>query len=292
MNTLKSTIQKFCKLYGIYPSKSKGQNFLVNESVYREIIRHANLTKDDTVLEVGPGLGTLTELLAQNAKRVVAVELDKKLIEILRAQLVSYKNIEIIQGDVLQLATYNPQLTTDYKIVANLPYNITSHFIRKFLTEENKPSLMVLMLQKEVAERICAKPKDMSMLSFSVQWYAHPQVMSFVSRKDFWPEPKVDSAIIKITPYQKEKIDESLRIAQVDEKMLFRVVKWGFASKRKQLHNNISNGLYSMIKRKVDIKEIQDILEQCKIHPQVRAQELSMQDWLNLASKLHMNYKA
>ena len=331
MDTLKSNIQKLCKLYNIYPSKSKGQNFLVDEDAYGKIIQYAQLSDKDTVLEIGPGFGTLTAFLAQKAKKVIAIEVDKKLVEMLFAQLHDFKNIQIVHGDILKLNALGLGLTT-YKVVANLPYNITSHFLRKFLTLPfspssvptdvgtpspvqgegislpslplggggiegegevilSKPSSMILMLQKEVAERVCAKTGEMSMLSFSVQFYAQAEIMENVSKENFWPEPKVDSAIIKIVPYKKEKIEALLKNAGIDEKLLFRVARWGFSSRRKQLHNNITSGIFTLLKRKATLQELELIFQMSKIHPQLRAQDLSVQDWLNLACAIHEKFK-
>ena len=179
-------------------NKRLGQHFLKNKKILEEMARTAEITKNDIVLEVGPGLGSLTEILATRAKKVIAVEKDCDLIPILRDKFLNYKNVEIIAGDILQI--FNQ--FKNYKIVANIPYYITSRFLRLFLSETKfRTKLMVLMVQKEVAERICAKPPRMNLLALSVQLYAKPEIIRKVSRGQFSPPPKVDSAIIKLTPY-------------------------------------------------------------------------------------------
>ncbi|MFH1427415.1 MAG: rRNA adenine dimethyltransferase family protein, partial [Patescibacteria group bacterium] len=183
MNILKDT-KKLCKLNGIKPSRSKGQNFLISEEIYEKIIEAAKLKKSDIVLEVGPGLGFLTEKLASRVKKVVAVELDDKLAKILQIRLrkQGIKNVEVMNEDILDFRIKNYELRK-FKIVANLPYNITSIFLRKFLSAEVKPELMVLMLQKEVAQRIVAKDGKMSILAVSVQFYAKPEIIDYVSKE-------------------------------------------------------------------------------------------------------------
>jgi len=270
MDLLERT-KEICHLYNINPSRSKGQNFLVNEKVYGEIIAAANLTKDDVVLEVGPGLGILTSKLAEKAGRVIAVELDDKLAAYLKDGLVNSEvdNIKVFNENILDIDLKNTKYeiqNTKYKIVANLPYNITSVFIRKFLTAEYKPSEMVLMLQNEVAERICAKPGDMSLLALGVQFFAEPEIIAKVPKEDFWPMPQVDSAIIKIR-VKREKIKD------VGEKEFFRIAKFGFSAKRKMLKNNLAGGLH------IAPAEAEKMLVAAGFNPKIRAEDLSVEDW-------------
>src|SRR3989344_2057421 len=195
--------------YETRPSKGLGQNFLIDKNILEKIIESADLKSGDTVLEVGPGIGTLTKELAQKAGKVIVVEKDQKMIEILKETLAVFsaqggsasggKNIEIIQGDILKLSP-KPYTLNPYKVVAKIPYYLTSPLIRKFLEQENPPQEIILMIQKEVAQRICAKPPNMSLLAVSVQFYAEPKIISFVPKSCFLPAPKIDSAIIKITP--------------------------------------------------------------------------------------------
>ncbi len=282
----KKAIVALCKMYGIYPERKRGQNFLCSKEILKKIVESAEVQAGDSVLEVGPGFGTLTSLLADRAKHITAVEIDEKFVSILNDQLAGYKNISIVRQDILR---FNPSenFSSNYKIVSNLPYNITSHFLRKFLTEKNKPKVMALLLQKEVVERICAKPGTMSLLSFSVQFFADAKIIGLVAKENFWPEPKVDSAIVKITPYTQEEMEEKQRSAGVDEKSIFRLVKFGFSSRRKQLHNNLASGFSSLLKKKVLADDIKEIFQKLSIQPQARAQDISVEKWLKLASRLY-----
>ncbi len=280
MDIYQQTLE-LCKQYNIKPARSKGQNFLIKEDIYDKIINAADLKKDDVVLEVGPGLGFLTSRLADKVKQVIAVELDDKLAEYLETGLKvkGIKNVEVINEDILT-SPLTPLLIRrgelkgrGYKVVANLPYNITSIFLRKFLSEENKPEMMVLMLQKEVAERIVAKPGKMSLLSMSVQYYAEPEIIDYVPANAFWPEPEVDSAIIKL----KVRSGKSKVNIDVDkEKDFFRLVKFGFSSKRKMLKNNLAGGY------KIDQKLAENKIKISGFDPKIRAQELSIKDWIKL----------
>ena len=313
MNLLKQT-KELCKIYEIHPARSKGQNFLIKEDIYQQIIESADLQKNDTVLEVGPGLGFLTTKLAEKVKQVVAVELDDKLAEILRVKLEKkgVENVEVINEDILKIANniilsviasetkptgevkrgnpvknalsdgiatsssfaslrQTPRNDIKYKVVANLPYNITSIFLRKFISEiEHKPKIMVLLLQKEVVERIMAKPGQMSLLTVSAQFYAKAAKIADVPASAFWPQPKVDSAIIAL------KIGRDVTLPRLDEKKFFRLVKIGFSSKRKQLQKNLSAGLH------FEQNKIKEILKKNNLNEKVRAQELSLDDWHGL----------
>ena len=273
------------KRYNIKPSKHLGQNFLTDKSALNKIISAADLSSDDVVLEVGPGLGVLTLELAKRAKKVIAVEKDRKMTEILQEILVENKidNVDVIEVDILKLLTYNFQLlnkllitnyqSQNYKLVANIPYYLTSPLIRKFLETENPPSLIVLLIQKEVAQRICAKPSRMSLLSVATQFYAEPKIISYVSRKSFYPQPKVDSAIIRISP--RAKGTKSLERDLVPE--FFKVVKTGFAHPRKQLINNLSTGL------NLSRENAKESLLKSGLKPTTRPSELSVDKWVELA---------
>ena len=270
------TIKELLGKQGIKPRKSLGQNFLTSRGVLGDILKAANLTKQDTVLEIGPGIGTLTRGLAQSAKRVVAVEKDPAMVEILKETTKDLPNIEIIQGDILKLRQAKELLILSkeaYRVVANLPYYITSPVIRMFLEAETKPELLVLMVQKEVAQRICAKPPKMSLLAVSVQIYGEPSIVAYVKKGCFWPQPKVDSAILKIAPHNLTK----LSYPQLDLVKFFTVVKAGFKQPRKQLLNNLSQGL------KIPKQKVETWLGQIGIAPTQRAETLAMQDWINLA---------
>jgi len=264
------------KEYGLKPSKGLGQHFLIGQGVLKKIIQTAGLKTTDVVLEIGPGLGILTRELAKMVKKVIAVEKDQRLCRILERELKNFKNLKIIQDDILKSNIQYPISNIQYKIVANLPYYITSPVIRKFLEMQNQPKLMVLMVQKEVAQRICSKPPRMSLLAVAVQFYAKPEIVSYVSKNCFWPEPKVDSAIIKITPINANK--------NANPRKFFKIVRAGFSHPRKQLINNFSQGL------KIEKKEIKKWLQKNKINPKQRAETLNIKDWMRLTKTIE-NYE-
>jgi len=263
-------IRQIFERYHVTALKQLGQNFLVNKAVLDKIIKAADLKNTDTVLEIGPGIGILTQELAKNAKLVIAVEKDRKMPEILKETLFGFKNVKIIPGDILKTNLKSLGLKVGgYKLIANLPYYITSPIIRMFLEAKEKPSEIVFMVQKEVGQRICAKPPEMNLLAVSIQFYAIPKIINYVSKESFWPIPKVDSAIIKITPKQKLK-------ENVDEKLFFQIIKAGFSQPRKQLANNLSKKL-GLSKEKTT-----DWLNKNKILPEQRAETLSIENWINL----------
>ena len=258
----------------IYPKKSLGQNFLVNQGILDKIVGAAEVGPKDTVIEVGPGTGNLTRKLSEKAKRVVAVEKDHRLIDSLQEQFKN-SNVEIVEGDVLKLDIgklfENCKLkieNCDYKVIGNIPYYITSHFLRTVFEEWPKPKLTVLTVQKEVAQRIMAKPPHMNLLALSVQFYSNPTIIGYISKGSFRPMPKVDSAIISLRPKA-----ESLKPA--DKDLFFKLVKAGFSEKRKQLLSNLSSTGY----KKWALEEIFDKL---KISRQARAQELSIPQWIDI----------
>lgn len=272
MDLLRQTLD-LCKIYNIKPEKSKGQNFLVDEDVYESMILSSDLKKDDVVLEVGPGLGILTFKISEKVKKVLAVELDNKLAELLNTLIISKnkKNIKIFNNDVLKIKGENIEKLGKYKIVANLPYNITSIFLRKFLSIHNKPEKIVLLLQKEVVDRIISKPPDMSLLAISVQFYAEVKKIIEVKKESFYPIPKIDSAIIEITPRKNNFFDNYQQ-----EKKFFRLLKIGFSAKRKMLKNNLSLGL------KIDQKEVEKAIFSLGLDSKCRAEELSLDNWIRI----------
>jgi len=272
------TIKNFFRENNISPSRDRGQNFLVDEKVLEKIIESANLKKDDVVLEIGAGFGTLTERLAQKAGKIITVESDRGILPILRRNLENYKNVEIIEKDVLSVVNYESKIMNyEYKIVANLPYQITSIVLRKFLENEPRPNEMMVMMQKEVAERICAISGEMSILAVSVQFFGQPEIIQIVPRSSFYPAPEVDSAILRISRIKNES---ETNLKRIDVKDFFRVVKVGFSARRKQLHNNLANGL------RLKSEEAKNILLDLGLDIQVRAQDLSVDDWINLGNKL------
>lgn len=274
-----------CKQYGIDPKRSKGQNFLVSQEIIEKMIAAAQIGRQDTILEVGSGLGILTEALIKKAKKVISVELDKKLFDFLKLKFADIKNLELINDDILKANPVSYKLKAEsYKIVASLPYNITSHFLKKFLTGQNRPTEMTLLLQKEVAQRICAKPGKMSLLSLSVQLYGQPEIIEIVPKDNFWPIPKVDSAILKIKKIKGQKeIDKIL--AGISEKFFWQVARIGFSARRKQLQNNLASG-FSLTNI-----EAKKLLKKANFDPRIRAQDLGLNDWLSLTRAIssHLN---
>ena len=283
--------------YGIKPNKRMGQNFLLDESVLEKIIVAADISPKEMILEIGPGLGVLTFELAKRAKQVIAIEKDKKLAEILNHELKikNIKNVEIVNDDILkipirqladQISNQAPRLPAgrqnpNYKIVANIPYYLTSPIIRKFLETENKPEAMILMVQKEVAQRICAKPGQMSILSVAVQFYGWPEIVDYVSKKSFYPQPKVDSAIIKIVPKE---------IPEIDTKKFFKLIRTGFSAKRKFLINNLSSKIQRPPASPSEAgwakSKFQNIFAEIGLDEKIRAENLTISDWLKLYAVL------
>jgi 16S rRNA (adenine1518-N6/adenine1519-N6)-dimethyltransferase len=283
MSNLLPEIRDICRILEISPARSKGQNFLTNEKIYNDIVLAADIKPNDTVLEIGPGLGFLTLKLASGASRVMAVELDDKLAHYLEMGIAAtdIKNIEIYNEDILKfnLDKYlDPN--TPYKVVANLPYNITSVFLRLFLSQAHNPELLVLMLQKEVAERIISQAPDMNLLALSVQYYSEPEIVRSVKAGNFWPEPKVDSAVIKLK-VRPEKLDKaSLQARKEEDKLFFRLAKIGFSAKRKMLKNNLAGGL------NMTSAQVADILAENGFNRAARAEDLGLVDWQKLFAAL------
>ena len=273
----------------IRPSKGLGQNFLIDKEVVKKFIESAELKPNDVVLEIGPGLGVLTQELAKKAGRVIAVEKDPSMVKVLKELLGSravakggeedlssspcwnVKNVRIVKDDILKI---NPKYyiipNTKYKIVANLPFYLTVPVIRKFLESNYQPRGMILIVQKEVGQRICAKPPDMNLLAVSVQIYAKPEIVSYISKNSFWPKPKVDSAIIRIVPL----INADRKLINAD--LFFKIVRAGFSQPRKQLFNNLSKTL------KFNKEKTKSWLLKNKIQPIQRAETLKVCDWINL----------
>lgn len=261
----------------IKPKKSLGQHWLVDESALESICDAAKIEQTDTVLEIGPGTGLLTKHLVKHAKRVIAVETDRALAHMLQGAVQSSK-LTTVQADFMDFNLEN--LPAGYKVVANIPYYLTSAIIRKLLSAKNQPDVIALTIQKEVAERIVAEPGQMSVLAFSVQYVAHAELVSIVPAVLFDPVPKVDSAILTIEPYEEP-------LFPADEKKLYRLVKAGFGEKRKMLKNSLAGGLH------INQTEAAQILKHAKIKETARAQELDFDDWERLYRVVfHDNYKS
>lgn len=264
---------------GAPAKKSLGQNFLRDRSFLTPILHAAQLSPADKVLEIGPGKGALTEALAEQTDCLVAVELDERLIEPLRQHFAPQPHVHVIHADILEHApaeliaeACSPTLATApaaaiaYKVVANLPYYITSAVLRHLLEANPPPTLAVVMVQWEVAQRICAAPGDLSLLAVSVQFYATPRLIQRVPARAFSPQPKVDSAIVQLLVHPQPVID-------VAPDHFFAVVRAGFSQKRKQLHNSLAAGLH------LERRTVQQWLEKAGIDPMRRAETLSLVEW-------------
>jgi len=264
-----ATIKNILRTNNLLAKKWLGQHFLVDGRVVERLIKSANLNQGESVLEIGPGIGIISKELLKISNSVIAVEKDLEMARVFKGIFKDSRRLRVIARDILKL---NPEedLPKNYKIISNLPFNITSPVIRYFLETKNKPISMVLIIQKEVAERIVAEPGKMSILAVSVQFYAKPEVINFVSNNSFWPKPKVDSAIIKIVPRV------TSRIKGVDEKIFFRLVKIGFSSPRKKLANNLADGF------QIPKERVEDLLKKVNIHSQERPQDLRLEAWLGL----------
>ena len=248
--------------------KELGQNWLKDRTVLRAIADEAGITPDDTVFEIGPGLGTLTSELLRRAQRVIAVEFDADLAAKLPGQFPG-KDLSVVHQDILDYDL--DQLPADYKVVANVPYYITSKIIEKLMTARNKPSVVVILVQQEVAERIAAKPGDMSILAVSAQMFAETRLGIKVPREYFTPPPKVDSQVVVLTTRN------TPLVAPEDERAFFRVVKAGFSANRKKLRSSIAAGLA------ISKPDAEQLLRHATIDSNSRAEDLSLADWQRLA---------
>lgn len=275
--TNKETIKKLLKKYDTQPLKRFGQNFLINQRVMNQILEAADIKENDFVLEIGAGIGNLTQEIVKRAKRVITVEKDPKMIGILKETLKGFGNVEIIPEDIRKVKSlgFNDR-RYNYKIIANLPFYITAFVIRKFLEIKETPTEMILMIQKEVAQRICAKPPDMNLLAVSVQFYAKPKIIEYVSKEFFWPQPKVDSAIIKITVNKERET--------INSNSFFIIVRAGFSHPRKQILNNLSKEL------KLDKEKVKSWLFKNNISPERRAETLELNNWVNLTKNFEINF--
>ncbi|MCL5667183.1 MAG: 16S rRNA (adenine(1518)-N(6)/adenine(1519)-N(6))-dimethyltransferase RsmA [Patescibacteria group bacterium] len=305
INRLKNVLAR----NGLRPNFTYGQNFLVDENALDDIVKAAGIKKSDAVLEIGPGIGNLTEKLLQRAGFVLSIEKDPKFYPLLRALKKNHREnfrfeiadalevdfLEILNNQSgyidyrnpdLQIATdpsvrKHPQIRMpsayqgrDYKVVANIPYYITGKILQTLLNAKIKPQSITILTQKEVAENIIAKAGDLSVLAISVQLYGRPKIIRTVPADSFYPAPKVDSAILQIDLYKKPKYDLG------DEKKFFRVLKSCFAGKRKQIHNTLQNNL------RLPKEQVEKILSETKISPASRPQELAIEQWIELAKKI------
>jgi len=265
-----SRVKSILREQGIFAKKKWGQHFLVNSTFLPRIIKAAELKPEDSILEVGTGLGVLTLALARQVSRVLTVEKDARLEKWLDRIFQAYPNVKIQSGDILKLPFSHivQVLGKKYKVVANLPYYLTSHFLKVFLESSLRPTLLVVMVQKEVAERINARPPRMNLLALCCQFYGKPSLVEKVSRRFFWPRPRVDSAIVKIITRQ-----PPLRGKRAEN--FWRLVRSAFSTRRKQLFNALKNA-------KLETMQIRKLLLSSKIEGTRRPESLSLEEWLNL----------
>lgn len=271
-------VRRLLKEFDIQPRKSLGQNFLADQRALERIVEAAELGPGDIVLEIGPGLGTLTRCLAAGAGWVVAIELDQRLVEVLKQTLADLPNVEIIHGDILEL---NPadllerqMASFQYKVVSNLPYYITSAVLRHLLTAKVRPKLMIVTVQLEVARRITAEPGDMSLLAVSVQFYGRPRIVARIKASAFYPSPQVDSAVIRID------LDGRPLVEVDDADSFFKVVRAGFAQRRKQLRNALAAELA------LPASEVAQALSRAGVNPKRRAQTLGIEEWAKVCKEM------
>ena len=271
--------------YGFSFKKSLGQNFLIDPNILRNIVSHANLTKDSGAIEVGPGIGALTEHLARAAKKVVSFEIDQRLLPVLEDTLSPYDNVKIVHSDILkadvvQVIEEEMPGIEDIMVVANLPYYVTTPILMKLLNDRLPIRGFVVMMQKEVADRITARPgtKEYGSLSIAIQYYCTAEVAMVVPKTVFMPQPNVDSAVIRLIRHEKPPVEV------IDEDFLFEVTRASFAQRRKTILNNLQAGLTEGKKNK---EAILNALETAGIEPSRRGETLTIQEFGSLADALH-----
>ncbi|MFY9214003.1 MAG: 16S rRNA (adenine(1518)-N(6)/adenine(1519)-N(6))-dimethyltransferase RsmA [Tissierellaceae bacterium] len=272
-------VREIIDRYGFTFSKSLGQNFLIDGNIVRKIVQGAEVTRDDYVLEIGPGIGILTEELALNAKKVVSVELDRGLLDVLEETLAAYDNVEIIHGDILKIDL--KKLIDEkfeggpIKIVANLPYYVTTPILGKLLEESLNIDSITVMIQKEVADRMVAAhgSKAYGSLSVFVNFYSRPEILLKVPKTVFMPQPKIDSSVIKLNIIKE--------LPDLDREKFFQVVKAAFSKRRKTILNSLSTYGFNL-----DKEDIRKALEEAEISPQARAEDLSLEDFIKISKIL------
>ena len=271
-------LKKNSKKYGINPSSLKGQNFLIDEFALNSIVEKSDIKPSDNILEIGPGFGVLTDYLL-DAKKVIAIELEKGLCHFLKEKYKDINNFNLINKNILNFDNVEIKKLFDnepYRIIANIPYSISGKFFKKFVSDtHNKPKDIYVLVQKEVAQRICCKIPNMNLLGLSVQLYANPSIEFLVSAQSFWPKPKIDSAYISIRNIRQKPL---YRIQDI--KKFWQIVHIGFSSPRKQLHNNLHNGL------KIESNLIKKAFGLIGVKEKSRAQEISIEKWIKLSEHL------
>jgi len=263
--------QTLLRDHGLKPKKGLGQNFLIDDVFLQQIVEAAIVTETDEVLEIGAGMGALTRHLALRAAKVTAVEIDSQLFPILKKVIKEFRNVHLIQGDIMEIDPVELTSIGGYKVVANIPYYLTSNLIRRLLETQLKPSLIALTIQKEVAQRVCAEPGKMSLLSLGVQIYGKPKIAFTIPSTAFYPVPTVDSALLVVDLFEQPVIPVELLDG------FFKLAKAAFMQKRKMLHNALA-GAPGLGNGKAD-----ELLGSSGIDPDRRAQTLALQEWYLLA---------
>lgn len=285
MKNLYEETRSIMKKYKITAAKSLGQNFLIDEEVVNKIVESAGITKEDMVIEIGPGLGTLTLPLLEKAKKVICIELDSKMIQILNDRFSMYDNIEIINEDVLKinlkkLILENKQINNikNVKIVANLPYYITTPIVMKLLEEELDLESITIMIQKEVAKRLSSVPgdKETGAITYSVYYYSKPEEIMVVPNNSFIPEPEVESEVIKLNIRSKKQVNPN------NKELFFKIIKVAFMQRRKTLLNSLVNG--GIIQDKQTAK---DILQELNLDENIRAEKLTIEDFEKISNVIN-----
>jgi 16S rRNA (adenine1518-N6/adenine1519-N6)-dimethyltransferase len=266
---IKNLLDKF----HLRPRKNLGQNFLIDKAILSQIIKKAGVKKGDKIIEIGPGLGALTQELLAKGAEVTAIEFDKKIIGVLKERFKTEPNLNLIYGDALD--EINNIELKEYKIIANLPYQITSPFFRKALSQKNLPKMIVVMVQKEMAERVAALPHNSKrgFLSILVQLNGLPRIVGFVPRESFYPQPRVESAILSLEIKSLPK--------SIDKNKILKMVQAGFSQKRKKIRNSIAASL------RIEALEAERMIRETGIDPSKRAEDLEISEWLSLQNKFN-----
>ena len=265
-------IKNFLKPY--FPLKKLGQHFLINEKILKKIADFGEIQKEDLILEIGCGFGNLTKELAKRAKKVIAIDKDWRMIELAKIFLKDFKNVEFFCEDARKISLSKLKINSQYKLFGNLPYYIASFIIRKFLEEEKKPEIIIFLIQKEVAERICAKEPKLNILALSVQFYGKVKIKGIVKKENFWPKPKVDGAILEIKPY-KNGFEKNM-----DPKLFFKTLKAGFSFPRKKIINNLTLAF------RENKMKIEEVLLKSEIDPNLRPENIPLKAWIKLTKNL------
>jgi len=270
-------LEKILKKYNLFAKKSLGQNFLIDDVALDYIIEAGDLNSDDHIVEVGPGTGFLTERLTEKVKKVTAIELDKDMVHVLSDRFKGVDNLELINENALDFEVENAGLKNKkYKVIANIPYYITSPLIKHFLRSNSKPSIMVILMQKEVAEKICGITGK-SLITIESQLFGKSEIIHKVPSSSFHPAPKVNSAVLKITVFDKPLVPKD----ELED--FLRIVKFGFSQKRKKLSNTLSAGL------RMETPKVKELLKKVNIDPDLRAEHLEIEDWKRIVAIVKNN---